>query len=271
MLHGLGANSIELARLAKDIHAEGFSVLAPDLRGYCFGSPIAAWQAWIDEVQAHHAVARQVYRTVSVVGLSMGATLALALAQRRDVTCAVMLSTALAYDGWSMPWYQFLSRFAAWIPFSSRYSFREVEPYGVKNEEMRAMIKRAMARDHLSESGVDVLPVKYLLEGQRLIRSARDRIGDVTCPALFIHSADDETVHPRNAQWAYEHIASKDKDIVFLGDSYHMITVDNERETVGQETLRFLKQSVNSVMGKPVFELPPVQSVELRRLLRKQR
>jgi carboxylesterase len=116
---------------------------------------------------------------------------------------------------------------------------------------------------------VDVLSVKYLLEGQRLIRDVRDNIDEVTCPSLLIHAVDDETVHIRNAQWLYKHIASPEKDMLYLGDSYHMITVDNERETVSQETARFLKRSVNQAVGRDVFDLPPVQSAELRRYLRK--
>lgn len=269
MLHGLGANSIELTRLAKEIHAQNFTVVAPDIQGYCFGTAIHAWQDWVKQVQMHLWALQKSYTTVSIVGLSMGATLALALAQREKVTSIVCLSTALAYDGWSMPWYQFLSRYATWIPFSSRYSFRETEPYGVKNEEMRAMIKRAMEKNHLSESGADVLPVKYLQEGQRLIKDVRSKITEVACPSLFVHAVDDETVHISNAEWAWNNVSATDKEILYLGDSYHMITVDNERETVGQETTRFLKLAVNNAQGSSEFEVPPVQSAELRRYLRK--
>ena len=269
MLHGLGANSTELVRLAKDLHGQGFTVVAPNIRGYCYGSPIAGWDDWIATVQAHYWALKHTHDSVSVVGLSMGATLALALAQREELTSAVFLSAALAYDGWAMPWYQFLSKFAAWIPFAGLYKFHEAEPYGVKNTEMRAMIKRAMQKDHMSESGVDVLSVKYLLEGQRLIRDVRDNIDEVSCPSLVIHAVDDETVHIRNAQWLFKHIASAHKDMLYLGDSYHMITVDNERETVSQETARFLKRSINQAVGREVFDLPPVQSAELRRYLRK--
>jgi len=269
MLHGLGANSTELVRLAKDLHGHGFTVAAPNIQGYCFGSPIASWREWLTEVQTRYWALQKEHASVSVVGLSMGATLALALVQREDLTSAVFLSPALAYDGWAMPWYQFLSKFAAWIPFAGLYKFHEAEPYGVKNQEMRAMIKRAMQKDHLSESGVDVLPVQYLLEGQRLIQDVEDNIEDVTCPSLIIHAIDDETVHIRNAEWLYKHISSTDKGMHYLGDSYHMITVDNERETVSQETARFLKRSVNQAVGRDVFDLPPVQSAELRRYLRK--
>ena len=268
MLHGLSANSMELARLAKDLHVQGFTVHAPDLAGYCYGSEPQAWTTWLEGAQAHLWAMQKTCDTVSVVGLSMGATLGLVLAQRESLTALCLLSTALAYDGWAMPWYQFLSKWASWLPFAQYYRFVEEEPFGVKNEEMRALIKRSMKQDHISESGADVLSVRHIAEGQKLIRAAREGMGQVHSPVLFIHAVDDETVHVRNSDWAYEHVGSREKQIIYLGDSYHMITVDNERETVSQEVVRALKQAVNRSMGEAVFELPPIQSPALRRALR---
>lgn len=72
-----------------------------------------------------------------------------------------------------------------------------------------------------------------------------------------------------NTDWAYKHIASESKEILYLGDSYHMITVDNERETVSQETARFLKKMVNNSTGESAFDMPTIQSAELRRYLRR--
>jgi hypothetical protein len=48
-----------------------------------------------------------------------------------------------------------------------------------------------------------------------------------------------------------------------------MITVDNERETVNQETTRFLKKTINDALDSPAFEVASIQSAELRRLLRR--
>jgi len=73
----------------------------------------------------------------------------------------------------------------------------------------------------------------------------------------------------RNAEWAYQNISSATKEFIYLGDSYHMITVDNERETVNQETARFLKKTVNDALDTPAFDVATIQSPELRRLLRK--
>jgi carboxylesterase len=269
MLHGLGANALELSRLAKDLHHSGLSVFAPNIPTYCFGSECGTWQDWVEQTQQYLWGLRKRYATVSVVGLSMGATLAMVLAQRESVTSMVLLSTALAYDGWAIPWYSFLLNVASWLPFANRYRYAEAEPYGIKNPEMRAMVKRAMSKDHISESGADYLPFQNVSQGRLLIKEARAHVRRIDCPTLFIHAADDETVHMRNAEWAYQHIASEHKEILYLGDSYHMITVDNERETVNQETTRFLKKTINDALDSPAFEVASIQSAELRRLLRR--
>jgi carboxylesterase len=268
MLHGLCSSPLELARLAKDLHAEGFSVVVPNIPDYCFGMPCGVWPQWLEHVEKVLWDLQKKYTTVSVVGLSMGATLAMVLAQREQVSGLVLLSTALAYDGWVMPWYRFLLNFSKWIPFAGRYRYAETEPYGVKNPEMRAMIKRALAKDRISEMGADELSFDYVKQGNLLIKEAKANVSSIDCPTLLIHAADDETVHMRNAERVYEHIESKEKEFIYLGDSYHMITVDNERETVNQESIRFLKKTVNQSLERPAFDVATIQSGELRRALR---
>ena len=131
------------------------------------------------------------------------------------------------------------------------------------------MVKRAMKANHISESGSEILTMHYITEGSKLIKDAIKRVADIDAPVLFIHAVDDETVHVRNAEWAYRRVSSSQKDFIYLGDSYHMITVDNERETVSSETARFLKKAINESLAIPAFEVPKVLSGELRRALRK--
>ena len=269
MLHGLGASPLELSRLAKDLQIAGFSVFAPAIPNYAFGTDCGDWQSWVGQAEQYLWDLRTHYQTVSVVGLSMGATLSMALAARESLAGMVLLSTALAYDGWAIPWYSFLLNFAKWLPFASRYRYAEAEPFGIKNPEMRAMVKRAMQKDHISESGADYLPFKYVSEGRALINDVKKKVRMIDCPTLFIHAVDDETVHVRHAEWAYDQIRSASKEFIYLGDSYHMITVDNERETVNQETVRFLQKTVNGTLAMPAFDLAPIQTPELRRLMRK--
>jgi carboxylesterase len=268
IFHGLGANLLEVSRLADSLHRAGLSVVAPELSGFCHGSTCTSWQAWVDLGQQHVRRLRSQYATVSLCGLSMGATLALAVAAEEEVDCLVLLAAALAYDGWAMPWYRFLLDLLPIVPFKSRYQYREREPYGVKSPEMRAVVKKALRSDHVSELGGETISLAHLTEGLRLIRHARRGAHAVACSTLLMHAVEDDTVCIRNAEWVLENIGARRKELIYLGDCYHMITMDNERETVMHETARFIKMTINERLDSPAFEMPGLMSRELRRALR---
>ena len=64
-----------------------------------------------------------------------------------------LLSTTLAYDGWSIPWYRFLLPLGYYTSLRHTYSYPEREPYGLKNELLRKRIARAIVharRAHFS-------------------------------------------------------------------------------------------------------------------------
>lgn len=268
MLHGLGANSLELTGLARHLHQNGLTVHVPHIQGYTFGSPTQTKEDWLREAQMHYWELKSRCETVSVVGLSMGATLSLMLASVERPTCVVLLSACLAYNGWAIPFYSFLLRIAPHISFLQKYRFAEAEPYGIKNEEMRARVKRALAQDHIAESGADALSYKQISQGLDLADAVWGHLKNVVSPALFIHAADDETAHPKSIEKALPMLSSKIKRLHLLGDCYHMVTVDNERDAVNHETAMFIKQQVNAALETPAFAMSPIAIPELRRLLR---
>ena len=195
---------------------------------------------------------------------------ALMLAELESPTSVVVLAPALAYDGWAIPWVHSLVDLARWIPFSGRYQYVEREPYGLKNTETRAMIKRMLKSQHVSEVGAETLALDLILQGRKLIAQVMSEPERIHSPILFMHAVDDESVHVRNPERIYGQVSSKEKEFIYLGDSYHMITIDNERDLVRKESLRFIKTAVNRCTRQPAFEMPHFQSYELRRQLQAQ-
>ena len=76
-------------------------------------------------------------------------------------------------------------------------------------------------------------------------------------------------MHPRHAQFVFDHASSSDKELIYLGDCYHMITVDNERDTVFYETDLFIKRCINAKLARPVFDIPQQMSRSLGRLAKR--
>jgi carboxylesterase len=107
------------------------------------------------------------------------------------------------------------------------------------------------------------------MEGDALIKHVRRRVNLLSDPLLIMHPVEDEAAHPRHAQYVYDHASSGDKELIYLGDCYHMITVDNERDTVFYETDMFIKRCINAAVSRSVFDVPQQMSRSLDRLAKR--
>ena len=244
LLHGLSSSPLELRFLARFLGDEGFVTHAPELAGYSAGTGHQPMEQWISAAVAQFDELAAQYRHVSVCGLSMGATLAAAVAHRRPAARALLLlSITLSYDGWAIPWYLFMFDYLYYTPLRSRYRYREHEPYGLRNEALRSKIARAMQKNEISEVGPASIAMPALHEARRLAASMRKKLKGITTDCLIIHAIDDETSSPHNARFVESNVGVSFLRTIWLDDSYHMITSDNEREVVARECALFLRES----------------------------
>jgi carboxylesterase len=63
-----------------------------------------------------------------------------------------------------------------------------------------------------------------------------------------MHARQDHTVHPSNAQYIYDNVASTDKELVWFERSYHVITVDYEKDEVFERTFNFIKERAKNAL-----------------------
>jgi carboxylesterase len=244
LLHGLSSSPLELRFLARFLGDEGFATHTPELQGYSAGTGHVPMEQWIDAAIAEFDALSARYKHVSVCGLSMGATLAAAVAQRRPAARSLLLlSITLNYDGWAIPWYRFLLDFVYYTPMRSSYRYREHEPYGLRNEALRSKIARAMQKNEISEVGPASIAMPALHEASRLAAYVRKNVKGIGTDCLIIHAIDDETSSPHNARFMAANVGASFLRTIWLDDSYHMITSDNEREVVARECALFLRES----------------------------
>ena len=69
LVHGLGANQLELSKLAQALHREGFSVVVPRIPGYTMDSGEADHTAWSNTLSQRVRQLKTRFETVSLVGL----------------------------------------------------------------------------------------------------------------------------------------------------------------------------------------------------------
>lgn len=257
LIHGLQSSPAELLPLAKRLQQAGYTVHLPHISGYGFehgDTPrsVTHWKDWHAKALEEFRALKRQYKTVAVGGLCIGATLSLSIAAELgdEVAALTLLSTTLWYDGWAMPWYRPF-RFLGYIrPFRYWYTFKEREPFGLKNNQLRRWVAREMAHKDASMVGASRLNMPAIQEAERLIRSVKKSLPRVSAPAIVIHAVEDEVSSPRSAFYVAKHMGSKTVKSVMLHNSYHMITVDNDREQVAADTLSFFEAAKAQVTAE---------------------
>ncbi|MFJ9531604.1 alpha/beta hydrolase [Herbaspirillum sp. NPDC101396] len=248
LLHGLCGSSLELGTIPKALKKANCTVVEMQIPNYSASMTdprvTPNWMDWCAMVESKVVKLKEEHKTVSLCGLSMGATLALAVASfSKEILSVVLLSPVLRYDGWSIPWYHRLMN----VPYSLGYrnwTYKESDPYGIKNFEMRRRVAAALKKDGVAAVGAAAIPARHLWAAQKLMAYVRQSLSQVRASTLVIHSIDDETAAPRNAEMILANINSEVRKVIWLGDCYHIITVDNEREIVTNEAAQFIRRNI---------------------------
>ena len=92
-------------------------------------------------------------------------------------------------------------------------------------------------------SGDAFLSVRDLLKSQDLIALARKSLPEIKCATLLINAKEDECASTKSAFEVANRIQAARIRLVILSDSYHMISIDQEKDEVILEMVRFLSNS----------------------------
>lgn len=243
LIPGLNGSGLELGQLPRFLETAGHDVLIPEIPGFMFGSPACRFTDWVEELHRIIDHQKETYSTVNLAGISMGATLAaLVAAQRTDIASLVLMSPVLKYDGWSIPFYRPILDFFYFLGFRN-WEYSEREPFGVKNVDLRRRISEKFKTSKVSDVGAISISARHLHEAKGLMSSARDSLYSLSCRLLLIQSVEDDTCSVWSANEILEHCQSEVRRVIWLGNSYHIVTIDNEREIVLNEVLNFVAQT----------------------------
>jgi carboxylesterase len=87
-------------------------------------------------------------------------------------------------------------------------------------------------------------PASSMHELFRLIREVKKELPAIRTPALILHSSEDDLTSVKNPDYVEGKIGSKIVRKIILDDSYHMMTIDNQKDRVAEETIKFFKEQV---------------------------
>lgn len=244
LIHGLGGTPVEMRYVANGLARAGHTVHVPQLGGHCGTIDelrASRWEDWYAAVEREHAMLRETCDLVIVGGLSMGALLALHHAARypHEVDGTLLYAPCLWLDGWAMPWYGSLAALLKQRSVADFFSFAENEPWGVKDPRMQAIVRQAMASGDSTQAGVATLPGSQMFELRRLVKRVKAEIPRVRQPALVVHPREDDHASLRNLEYLQANLGGPTTGVV-LDDSYHIVTIDQQRQVVVDRSVRFI-------------------------------
>jgi carboxylesterase len=248
LVHGLGGTPIELKLVAKGLARNGFKVYCCQLAGHCGSSEdltATKWEDWYASVEEAFEVLRKDCDTIVAGGLSMGAVLAMHLAAKHpeDVHGLALYAPTLWYDGWAMPWYRFMLSFAMQSPIGRWivqrfYNFVETEPYGIKDPTIRAVVVAAMQSGDSTLAGVLTTPGEAVIQLYRLVKVVKQELPAIETPAFIVQAREDDLSSLRNTEYLQRNLGGL-VDTLILDDSYHIVTVDRQRDLLIEGTVAF--------------------------------
>ncbi len=224
LCHGFTGTTQSMRPWAEHLSGAGLSVLAPRLPGHG-----TRWQDmnrtrfsdWYGELERAFDALRGRCETVFAMGLSMGGTLSLRLAEERgpEVAGLVLVNAALATERRDARLLPLLSRVLPSLP-------------GIASD---------IKKPGVTELAYDRLPLAAANSLQRAWPVVHRDLGRITCPVLVYRSAQDHVVEPVSGRLLLDGLAGRQVAEVVLQDSFHVATLDNDAPTIFAGSVDFVR------------------------------
>jgi carboxylesterase len=226
VLHGFTGSPRSVRGVARALAAAGLAVEAPLLPGH--GTSVddmlaTGWDDWRAGAEAAWADLAGRCGQVVVAGLSMGGSLAAALAADHPETAGMVVVNPYIDP-----------------PASS---FQDLLR-GLLGEG-ETVIPGRLGSDIADPEGNDVgygcTPIAPLLSLCRALDRLLPRLGDITCPLLVMTSATDHVVPPVSSDVLAERVSGP-VERVELERSFHVATLDHDREEIERRAVDFARK-----------------------------
>ncbi|MBC7247641.1 MAG: alpha/beta fold hydrolase [Actinobacteria bacterium] len=225
VVHGFTGCTQSMRPLGEGLAEAGFTVAGPRLPGH--GTSVEdmgrrTWEEWTGEAEKALRDLKGRCEKVFVTGLSMGGT----------ITCWLGEKYAAEVAG-LMPINAAVARLNPLLPLTpvAKYFLKTIP--GVGSDIKDPSVK---------ESCYDKVPVRAAAELYELMRITRRDLPRITAPILIFTSREDHVVPPTNGPYLLEHVSSTDKELVWLENSYHVATLDHDRELIIRRCVEFIRR-----------------------------
>jgi carboxylesterase len=223
VLHGFTGSPASLRSIADLCAQAGYSVELPRLPGH--GTTVqdmmtTTWSDWSKTAEAAYDLLAERCDRVALVGLSMGGSLVAHVAENRSNVAGCVFINPLVKPP----------------PAELLEGLHQMLDAGIESfESIGSDIKKEGAVE-ASYDATPLVPAKSLFEGVAVVH---EHLAQITAPSLLISSREDHVVTSDNGDDLAE-LVSGPVERVWLENSYHVATMDNDQELVESLTLDFL-------------------------------
>lgn len=234
MIHGFSSSPDELAGLGSFLAEKGYTVSAPLLAGHG-STPEEMLQTgardWVQSAREAYLQLRQKCKKVFLLGNSFGADVAFWLAREfnNEQLGIVTLGAPI-----------FLKY--------HRFILLRLYTYGIFQKFYKK--PNRLYRNTGMQPAYQRIPTNGVRDFLRFVKFAvRPGLEKVTIPALIIHSKKDPVVHPKSADYIFNHLGSDLKNIHWLKTKMHNSVEDKNHDEIFERILRFISELDNRLNG----------------------
>lgn len=223
VLHGFTGNPQSMRGLALALADAGLTVELPLLPGH--GTDVAdmvptRWRDWSAAAEVAYVELASRCDSVVLVGLSMGGSLSVWLAERHPEVTALVLVNPLITP-----------------PDADTLAFLDAMVEG--GDELAPGIGSDIAQEGVVESAYAELPLRAAQSLFAGVSEVEAGLASVTCPVLLFSSSNDHVVPPLSGDRLVERVSGPVERIV-LDRSFHVATLDYDRDEIEVRTVEFV-------------------------------
>jgi len=223
VLHGFTGSPRSMHEYGERFAAAGYTVALPLLAGHGLTPEEmekARWTDWTADVEKAYQWLQPRTDRIFATGLSMGGTLTLWTAQQHPEVAGIVTINAA-------------------FRFAQEQQMKLAGTLGIPRW-MKAVgndIKKAGE----DERAYSKIPIRATRQFALLLAATRAGLDKIRCPALIFSSKEDHTVSPSNQEELFSSLRCQEKKLVVLENSYHVATMDHDKELIFREALSFVQ------------------------------
>jgi len=225
VIHGFTSTTSSMKYIADGFAKTGFHVELPSLPGHG-----TKWQdlnkisykEWLQHLESSLEILRSRTDNIFLCGLSLGGGLALRMAQLHpEISGIILINQACKFTHpkfWFIPLIRHLIKSTPAIASD------------IKDPDYK-------------EIGYSRTPTEGVHQMLLLLKKVRKDLPEITLPALMFKSKEDHVIPRRSSTYTIERINSSQKELIWLENSYHVATLDHDKDLIIEKSIEFIRKN----------------------------